>query len=303
MSQRLPALHLLRLFESAARQESFKKAGEELNLTPSAISHQIKALEEQLGFPLFVRSARGVKLSTGGKDYYHVVHAVFQELERGTRKVLSRHSAPRLRITTNPSFANNIILPHLGDFEAAHPGLDVEIGSSSDLVDLRSTDVDLAIRYGDGNWPGLVVQKLCDVRVAPVCSPDFAARHELQELAQYSTVPLINLTGYEGMWHRWARYYDLPKPDNRRQMTYETYDGGIQAAIRGLGLAIALLEMESPLLKQKMLITPFDVVMSIDEALYVVYQPVDSERAELLAFVEWLRGLILKEMNCIHQSP
>ena len=289
MNQRLPTLHLLRLFESAARQESFKKAGEELNLTPSAISHQIKALEEQLGFPLFVRSARGVKLSEGGRDYYRIVHEAFAQLDRGTRKVLSRYSSPKLRITTNPSFANNIILPRLDEFEAEHPGLDVEISSSSELVDLHSSEVDLAIRYGDGNWPGLVVQKLCDVRVAPVCSPGFADRHGLREPAQFGSVPLINLTGYEGMWRRWARYYQLPEPDNRRQISYETYDGGIQAAIRGLGLAIALLEMEAPLLKQEMLITPFDVVMNIDEALYVAYQPVDSERPELLAFVEWLR--------------
>jgi LysR family glycine cleavage system transcriptional activator len=160
MARKLPSLHLLYLFEAAARNLSFKKAAEELFLTPSAISHQIKALEENLGIALFTRLARDVKLIVAGTSYLAVVQEVFQKLEQGTLQLKKQYFSQSLRIPTVPTIASNIVIPRLSLFRQDFPEIELNIETSTDLVDLCYEEFDIALRLGKGDWPGVTSEKM-----------------------------------------------------------------------------------------------------------------------------------------------
>ena len=150
MAKHLPPLHLVTIFEAAARLQSFKLASEELFITPSAVSHQIKALEAFIGFELFVRKTRGVELNQAGKFYLHFVQQSLDTLILGTKKLTSKYSSPSLKISTFPSMASNVIIPQLSLFQDAHPDVDIVIETGMNITNLRYEDCDLALRIGRG---------------------------------------------------------------------------------------------------------------------------------------------------------
>src|ERR1700720_1757252 len=170
MTARLPSLNGLRAFEAAARHLSFTVAASELNVTQTAISHQIKRLEQELGIRLFVRQNRALALTPEAKDYLPGVRAAFNDLRLATDRVLRRDSDHVLTVSTLASLAAKWLLPRLSAFQEAHPGIDVRITTSTSLVDFKSGDVDAAIRYGRGHWPGFRAAWLMADDLFPVCS-------------------------------------------------------------------------------------------------------------------------------------
>src|SRR6202165_717944 len=171
MTARLPSLNGLRAFEAAARHLSFTQAASELNVTQTAISHQIKRLEQELGVRLFVRQNRALALTPEAKDYLPGVRAAFNDLRLATDRVLRRDNDHVLTVSTLASLAAKWLLPRLSAFQEAHPGIDVRITTSTSLVDFKSGDVDAAIRYGRGHWPGWRTDWLMADELFPVCSP------------------------------------------------------------------------------------------------------------------------------------
>src|SRR5207248_1393522 len=171
MSARLPSLNGLRAFEAAARHLSFTQAASELNVTQTAISHQIKRLEQELGIRLFVRQNRALALTPQAKDYLPGVRAAFNDLRLATDRLLRRDDGHVLTVSTLASLAAKWLLLRLSNFQETNPGIDVHITTSTSLVDFRSGDVDAAIRYGRGNWPGLRADWLMADELFPVCSP------------------------------------------------------------------------------------------------------------------------------------
>src|SRR2546430_10277627 len=171
MTARLPSLNGLRAFEAAARHLSFTQAASELNVTQTAISHQIKRLEQELGIRLFVRQNRALALTPEAKDYLPGVRAAFNDLRLATDRVLRKDNDHVLTVSTLASLAAKWLLPRLSAFQEAHPDIDVRITTSTGLVDFRSGDVDAAIRYGRGHWPGLRAAWLMADEMFPVCRP------------------------------------------------------------------------------------------------------------------------------------
>src|SRR4030088_1456836 len=171
MTARLPSLNGLRAFEAAARHLSFTLAASELNVTQTAISHQIKRLEEELGIRLFVRQNRALTLTPQAKEYLPGVRAAFNDLRLATDRVLRRDNDHVLTVSTLASLAAKWLLPRLSAFQEAHPGIDVRVTTSTGLVDFKSGDVDAAIRYGRGHWPGVRADWLTADELFPVCSP------------------------------------------------------------------------------------------------------------------------------------
>ena len=204
MTKKLPPLHLLNIFEASARHESFKLASEELFLTPSAVSHQIKSLEEYIGFALFIRKSRGVSLNSAGKMYLHYIRQGLDQFEQGTKAVKRKYSSPNLKISTFATMASNVILPQLGLFQQAHPEIGIRIETGLDITDFRYEDFDLAIRTGHGDWPNVCVKKLLDIKVAALCSQEFADKHQLTSIKQIKDIPLIDLTSMDNIWQTWA---------------------------------------------------------------------------------------------------
>src|SRR6478672_8586777 len=174
MSARLPSLNGLRAFEAAARHLSLTQAASELNVTQTAISHQIKRLEQELGVRLFIRQNRALALTAQASEYLPGVRAAFNDLRLATDRLLRREDDHVLTVSTLASLAAKWLLPRLSAFQEAHPGIDVRITTSATLVDFRDGDVDAAIRYGRGNWPGVRADWLMADEVFPVCSPALA---------------------------------------------------------------------------------------------------------------------------------
>src|SRR5260370_2850246 len=171
MTARLPSLNGLRAFEAAARHLSFTAAASELNVTQTAISHQIRRVEQDLGIRLFVRQNRALALTPEAKEYLPGVRAAFNDLRLATDRVLRRDNDHVLTVSTLASLAAKWLLPRLSAFQETHPGIDVRITTSTTLVDFKNGDVDAAIRYGRGNWPGLRADWLMADELFPVCSP------------------------------------------------------------------------------------------------------------------------------------
>ncbi len=288
MSNKLPALHLFAVFEAAARHENFKQAAAELFITPSAVSHQIKALEAFLGFELFQRKSRGVALNAAGKIYLHYVQQGISKLEQGTKIVSNKFSSPSLKISTFPTMASNVIIPQLSHFQQKHPDIDIRIETGMNVTDLRYDDCDLAIRVGRGDWQGVIVKKLLNLTAHAVCSADFAKKHKLTSPEQISQVPLIDLANMNNVWRTWAEAMQLPKMEYQHKLTFSNYDASLQAAEQGLGLALAIMPVEYALIERNLLVLPFEQATSFDQALYAVYREEDQNRHDIHCFLDWL---------------
>lgn len=288
MSKRLPPLHLFSIFEASARLESFKLASEELFLTPSAVSHQIKSLEEHIGFPLFIRKSRGVTLNSAGKMYLNYVQQGLEKFDQGTKAVKRKYLSPNLKISTFSTMATNVILPQLGLFQHAHPEIGIRIETGLDITDFRYEDFDLAIRIGHGDWPNIAKRKLLDIKIAPLCSQEFADKHNLNSFEQIKDVPLIDLTSMENIWQTWAEATGLKKIDYNHNLTFNNYESSLHAAEQGLGLCLALMPIENSLIKRKILINPFNKTIPFGRSLYAVYREEDKDRHDIQCFLNWL---------------
>lgn len=288
MARTAPALHLLNIFEACARHQSFKLASDELFITPSAVSHQIKTLEEQMGFPLFVRKSRGVSLNSAGEMYLSYVQQALTLIENGTKRVSNKFSSPSLKINTFPTMASNVIIPQLGLFQNAHPEIDIRLATSMNLVDLRDEDFDLAIRIGQGNTQNTINQKLLEINIAAVCSAEFANKHRLTDINQINDVPLIDLSSMDNIWQKWANAAGISNNSTKHSLTFDNYDATLHAAEQGLGLALAMMPIENSLVERNVLVTPFKQVFPYKLPLYAVYRKEDQKKHDIQCFLSWL---------------
>src|SRR5260370_41149419 len=240
MTGRLRWVNGMRAFEAAARHLSFRVGASELNVTQTAISHQIRRLEDELGIRLFVRQNRALALTPEARDYLPGVRAAFNDLRLATDRLLRRDNDHVLTVSTLASLAAKWLLPRLSAFQEAHPGIDVRITTSPALVDFKSGDVDAAIRYGRGHWPGLRADWLMADELFPVCSPALLTGDKPlrcpQDLANQTL--LHSSGGYDDDWRLWLTAAGLPADISQQPgVTVDLIFMTVQAAIDGLGVA------------------------------------------------------------------
>lgn len=300
MARKLPPLHLFYIFEASARHGSFKLASEELFLSPSAVSHQIKALEQYLGFDLFDRKSRKVELNSAGKMYLYYVQKSIETLEKGTAKVKNKFTSPALKISTFPTMAGNVIIPQLGNFQQAHPEIDIRIETALTVADLKHDDCDLAIRLGQGDWPDVEITKLMDIEVAALCTPKFAEEHQLNSLEKLLNVPLIDLSNMDNIWQTWSANLDLDLTHIDHKLTFSSYEAALQAAEQSLGVVLALLPVERGLLDRNILINPFKFTVPFYHSMYAVYRKEDNDRHDIQCFIDWLMKSPILSLSLIH---
>jgi LysR family transcriptional regulator, glycine cleavage system transcriptional activator len=291
MTARLPSLNGLRAFEAAARHLSFTQAAAELNVTQTAISHQIKRLEEELGIRLFVRQNRALSLTAEAKEYLPGIRAAFNDLRLATDRLLRRDNDHVLTVSTLASLAAKWLLPRLSAFQEAHPGIDVRITTSTALVDFKSGGVDAAIRYGRGQWPGLRADWLMADQLFPVCSPALLAGKKPlrrpEDLAEH--VLLHSSAGNDDDWRLWLTAAGLPT--NLSKMPGVTFDlvfMTVQAAIDGVGVAMGRTSYVQDDIAKGRLVVPFDITLPVDAGFYLVSPEVTADSPKLSAFRNWL---------------
>src|SRR6202140_3311773 len=203
MPRRLPPLNALKAFEAAGRSESFTRAAQELNVTQGAVSHQVKALEATLGIKLFNRERQRLVVTEAGRDYLAVVRDALDRIAVGTERLMQRQSAGVLTVSTSPDFAAKWLVYRLGRFAESHPEIDLRVSAAAHQVDFAREDVDVAVRHGDGKWPGLDVVRLCSERLFPVCSPKLVAgRNRITTASDLLKLPLLRLDDWK-TWTKW----------------------------------------------------------------------------------------------------
>lgn len=291
MTARLPSLNGLRAFEAAARHLSFTLAAAELNVTQTAISHQIKRLEQELGLKLFVRQNRTLLLTPQARDYLPGIRAAFNDLRLATDRLLRKDSARILTVSTLSSLAAKWLLPRLPSFQEAHPDIDVRITTSTALVDFARDDVDAAIRYGRGRWPGLRADWLMADELFPVCSPALLdgskPLKQPQDLARHTL--LHTSGGYGDDWRLWLTAAGLA-PDISRQpgLWFDVAFMTVQAAIDGLGVAIGRTSYVETDIAKGRLVVPFRITLPAEWGFYLVSPLASADSPKLTAFRNWL---------------
>src|SRR6266852_3511964 len=194
MPRRLPPLNALRAFEAAARHESFTRAAEDLCVTQGAVSHQVKALEAELGLKLFNRERQRLVITEAGRAYLVVVRDAFDRIADGTERLLQRQSGGALSVSTSPNFAAKWLVHRLGRFAEVHPDIHLRVSATMHHVDFAREEVDLAVRHGDGNWTGLNAMRLCLEQLFPVCSPKLASgRNRITKASDLLEFSLLRL--------------------------------------------------------------------------------------------------------------
>jgi len=292
--RRLPPLHALEAFEVAARELSFRRAAEALHLTPSAVSHQIKGLEDFLGFALFRRMNRALELTEGGRDYLRVTQDSLDSLREGsqqTRQRYGRHTT--LKISAGPFIASEIIVPALPSFQQEYPHIDLSIETSLHPVDLRREDIDIALRFGSGRWPGATARHLLTVKAVPVCSPVLAKKLSRVTPKDIGDISLIHSTPLPEGWNLWAELSGAKLGKPKGDLWLDSYFAILRAAEQGVGLALGMVPIVNPWLKEKRVVMPWpELQMEIPQGYYLVHRPADENRVEVQAFCNWLFELL-----------
>ena len=288
---RLPSLNGLRAFEAAARHLSFTAAASELNVTQTAISHQIRRLEAELGIKLFVRENRSLTLTAEAREYLPGIRAAFNDLRLATDRLLRKDDDRVLTVSTLASFAAKWLLPRLSSFQQAHAEIDVRITSSTSLVDFRRDDVDAAIRYGRGHWPGLRADWLTADELFPVCSPELLKGNKPlacpKDLAHHTL--LHTSGGYDDDWRLWLTAAGLPSDiSTQRGLSFDLILMTVQAAIDGLGVALGRTTYVQDDIAKGRLVVPFKIALPADAGFYLVSPQARAESPKLSAFRNWL---------------
>lgn len=277
-----PPLHALQGFIAAARLGNLSRAAESLNLTVSALSHQMRSLEERLGQQLLVRNSRGVGLTADGERLLERVAPHLDAINQALRPYAARHDDV-LTVSATPSMASAWLVPRLSRFLAAHPQIEINLQSSAAVVDFaRDSGVDAALRIGYGRWPGVTAEHLFDEWLVPMASPALLARMGQTPLRDW---PLLG--DPDGQWNRWFAQHES-EPPARYVAYFDDSEAHHRAALDGVGVALGRLTRARLLLDSGQLVALTRERMKTDYAHYLVYPPRSAAHRGLLAFREWL---------------
>ncbi len=293
---RLPPLSALRVFEAAARHESFKQAAEELFVTPGAVSQQIRLLEDHVGVELFVRDGRRVVLSDAGKASAAILREAFEKMFEATRLMKAGTSKGRVTVSAAPSFAAKWLMPRLYEFSAANEDIDVWVSADMAPVDFAVSDIDLAVRYGSGHWNGLHVEHLLAESVVPVCSPALFDAAPIRKPADLAHHQLLHDVGGETDpscpdWAMWLKAHAVEGVDASRGLRFNQSSMVIEAAVAGRGVALAKRTIAEADLSAGRLMVLFDEKdRPLDYGYYLVWPQSRDPSPAQLRFMDWLRG-------------
>jgi len=289
MTARLPSLNGLRAFEAAARHLSFTLAASELNVTQTAISHQIRRLEEELGIRLFIRQNRSLALTPEARDYLPGVRAAFNDLRLATDRLLRKDDDKVLTVSTIASLAAKWLLPRLTDFQETHPGIDVRITTSTSLVDFQRDNVDAAIRYGRGQWPGVRAEWLMADELFPVCSPSLLRGEKSLRTPEDLKDHVLLHTSTSDDWRLWLTAAGLSTSISRQPgITFDMTFMTVQAAIDGMGVAMGRTSYVQDDIAKGRLVVPFKIALPADAGFYLVSPEGRREAPKLAAFRQWV---------------
>jgi LysR family transcriptional regulator, glycine cleavage system transcriptional activator len=304
---RFPPLNALRAFEAAARHSSFKLAAKELHVTPGAVSHQVKLLEEHLGVQLFRRLTRALELTTEAHAMLPKVREGLDALQAAVERVRAREDMSSLTVVSPPNFAARWLLPRLSGFTGAHPNIELHVASRQSMVDGRENEAPVVadadtradspvamVRFGSGNYPGSKVDEVFSAVYVPVCSPRLLnGDHPLRKPGdlRYHTLLHDDTVIEEGArpsWNDWLQSVGVTDIDATRGPHFSDAALALDAAIEGLGVTLAIKPLLITEIEAKRLVVPFDISASTGYAYYLVTPESAVENRALASFRRWL---------------
>jgi len=288
MEHQLPPLNALRAFEAAARHLSVKNAADELCVTPGAVSQLIKSLELHLGVPLFRRANRGIFLSDAGQAYLPPVRNAFRQISDASRRVAVPVETGILTVSATPFFASAWLVPRLKNFQDAHPGIDLQIVSSTALADFSRDGVDVAIRHGLGSYRGLSSQRVLTVEIVPVAAPALVERLGMPAApAELKRWPRVNDADRKA-WHLWFEAQGIEDTGPARGPSFDDSGLLLKAVLMGQGAALLPAALVADDLAEGRLVQLSDVSWLEDFAYYLVCPEGTRDRPKVAAFREWI---------------
>lgn len=299
MLKTLPPLSSLRAFEAVARRLSFSRAADDLNVTPGAVSQQIRLLEELLGTRLFERTRRSVALTETAMQMLPDIQLGLETLSRAiSSKTTASAGGKTLTISVAPSFASKWLIPRLGDFSDRYPDIDLRISATVALADFRRDKVDLAIRLGRGSYPDLHVEPLFGETLAPLCSPKLLKSkgplRKPDDLRKHRLLHDTSIPGENerGSWERWLDLAGAKQIPANRGTRFSLAELAMQAAMDGAGVVLGRMVLAEGDLAAGRLVRPFKTVLPLDVSYFLVIPKGNMRRPEVQNFREWLYGTL-----------
>ncbi|MDH3761802.1 MAG: transcriptional regulator GcvA [Gammaproteobacteria bacterium] len=292
--KRLPPLKSLQAFEAAGRHLSFTEAANELNVTPGAISQQIRVLEDFLEVKLFKRLNRLIVLTDDGHLFLPFIRNGFEQFAEAVASLREKSSQGPLTITSAPSFVSKWLIPRLASFKSEHPGIDVRIDTSDRLVDFKHEDIDVGIRFGNGVYPELETVLLFSFDLIPVCAPELMQRGDgltkISDLGQHTLLHSNYSEIDDGFpdWAMWLKVVEADDVDSTHGIYFNQTDLLFQAALAGQGVALLANVMAEPEIRAGRLVQPFATRLPVKMDYHLVTSPAKARIAKVAAFREWV---------------
>ena len=291
LRSRLPPMNSLAVFEAVARHLSLTRAGEELFISREAVSRQIRGLEEYLGVKLLTRLHRAVALTEAGKTFLPVVRGSLESIASASEQLRRENLQHKVTISATIAISSLWLTPRLADFRALCPHIEIVVSVSDDPTDMVSNEIDLGLRYGDGNWPGHQATKLFDIESFPVCSPAYLDTAPPLAAPEHLTEHLlVNLAGrYHDLenWQWWLGQHDVDGTP-ASTLSFDSYANVLQMALDGQGVALGFSPLVDTLLQQSRLVRPMTNALATSYSVYLVRPNAVKPSQEALQFVEWI---------------
>jgi LysR family transcriptional regulator, glycine cleavage system transcriptional activator len=284
--RRLPNLAALRAFEAAARHGNFSRAAEEVHVTHGAISHQVRALEDELGVALFHRNGKRIAITFEGEQFAEVVRRALSDIAGAAAALRASAGQQRLTVTALPSLASRWLGPRLGRFIDQHPQLEVMLQSSNQLTDFEREAVDVGLRFGRGHYPGLEVEKLMDDYFYPVTSPRFNGGKLPKTPHQLARLPLLRCELEP--WTPWFRAAGLDLLEPTGGLVFQDSSQLVRAAVEGHGIALARHVLAVDAIESGELVRLFDVAINCPQSYFFVCTAEAMRKPQVRAFREWV---------------
>ncbi|MBV1882071.1 MAG: LysR family transcriptional regulator [Pseudomonadales bacterium] len=284
----IPPIHYLVAFEASARCVSLKAAAEELCVTPSAISQQIKSLEYLLGLTLFTRKTRGIALTAAGESFYRIASKTIKGYQEGFSQFQKQHYSPSYRISMFSFIANEVVIPKLHDFQLACPDIDLLIETSMHVEELVNSDLDCAIRFGIPPWDNCEHKLICPVSINFLASPQYLAKNAFSQMSDFSKNTLIHIRTEPNDWQSILAEHNV---EPKGELFFNSYTAAIKAAEQGLGIVIGLFPLTEKIVREKKLVALNSQHLPIEAAFYFVTKANNTKRESYDVLLAWFRDL------------
>lgn len=287
-TRRMPSLRSLHAFQVAGRHLSFKLAAEELFLTASAVSHQVKNLESSLGLDLFLRKTRALEFTVPGKKYFDFLEGMFARLEMETHQMWAEYGREMVRLCVPPFFASELLLPKMEALQIIMPDTDIRISTQPSLMNSHPAEADLSILLGSGEWSELVTYPLFARRLVVAAAPALLDGFDTSTFSSLDGQTLIMHENRPNLWSNWARALAIPVPTAGKILRFDSKTAVVQAAAQGLGFAIVSLPLTENWLRSNALKRVFKTEWVTDEYFYLAHRNEDQDRPEIARLVQWI---------------